>query len=179
MAVVVGTVISVALNSDVKKQGGGTYKGWELVYKSQDGEVRSIAKPVTTLRFNRALEAGLRELEQGDVFTLVQEKGDNGFNEVKSVKKGADINPSLPATAPRTGGTGNAKGRDFESKEERTIKQQLIVRQSALSPAVDTLSVGSKGVNPDEVIKVAEKYYAWVFNSGQDYVAEVDDDIPV
>lgn len=179
MATVIGTVISVELNTDVKKQGGGSYKGWELVYKSEGGEVRSIAKPVTTLRFNRALEAALRELQQGDVFTLIQEKGENGFNEVKSVEKGAKENPSLPATAPRAQPATNAVGRDFENKEERTIKQQLIVRQSALSTAVSTLSVGSKGVNPDDVINLATRYYDWVFNNPVDDGVSFDDDIPV
>lgn len=168
---VFGTVISVELETDVKKNGGGSYKGWELVYKTQDGEIRTVAKPVTGLRFNQPLKASLSNLKQGDQFTLEQEKNEAGFYDVKSLVVGwsQETNPSLPKSAPAQG---NAKpqqanntfqARDFEGKEERTIRQRLIVRQSSLTAALATLSVGAKSVDKDVVKSLADEYASWVF----------------
>ena len=39
---VIGTVISVNLDTPVKKKDGGTYPGWRLVYQDVDGEVKTI-----------------------------------------------------------------------------------------------------------------------------------------
>ena len=52
MAQFSGTVVSIALETDVKKNGGGSYKGWELVYRATDNEIRTVAKPVTSLTLN-------------------------------------------------------------------------------------------------------------------------------
>lgn len=186
MATVQGVVISVSTETDVKKQGGGTYKGWELVYKTTEGEVRTVAKPVQGLRFNQALKNALAELKAGDEFTLVQEKNAQGFNDVKSIAKGfveveqAPTAPRETANKPSSGGANSYTARDFESKEERTVKQRLIVRQSSVAQAVQILSVGAKSVNVEDVKKLAEELTDFVYEKKYDggSVEDLDDDIP-
>lgn len=186
MAQVQGTVISISVETDVKKQGGGSYKGWELVYKTPDGEVRTIAKPVQGLRFNAALKNQLSDLVAGDTFTLVQEKNAQGFNDVKSVTKGfSDVEqapaPTAQGAKPTTsGGSNSYTQRDFESKDERTVKQRLIVRQSSVAQAVAILSVGSKSVNIEDVKSLAEDLTDFVYEQkrGQAGLDAIDDDIP-
>ena len=65
-----GIVISLDLNAKIKKNGGGSYDGWQLIYKTPEGEVKTLAKPVQSLRFNAALKASLETLSPGDEFTV-------------------------------------------------------------------------------------------------------------
>lgn len=181
---VLGTVISVSAETDVKKNGGGTYKGWELVYKSDGGDVRTIAKPVQGLRFNQGLKTMLGELQVGDQFTLEQEKNAQGFYDVKSIVKGWSAgSPSLPS-APTQKSTASApspyQARDFETKEERTLRQRLIVRQSSLTAATAVLTVGAKTVDKEAVKALAEEFYEWVFQAPNPMqaIAEMADDVP-
>jgi hypothetical protein len=185
MATVIGTVISIALDTAVKKQGGGTYQGWELVYKSNEGEVRTIAKPVTSLKFNQALAKELQALKAGDVFTLTQEKNQAGFNDVKSITLGADLSSAPPArqATGNTGGTAGAARSTYETPEERAVRQRLIVRQSSLTAAIDILKNGDKKtpLNLANVAELAEDLVTWVFETQGKDAGNFDDlgeDIP-
>jgi hypothetical protein len=176
MAQVTGVVISISLETDVKKNGGGSYKGWELVYKSSDGEVRTIAKPVTGLQYNAPLKKQLGELSQGDEFTLTQEKNAAGFYDVKSIEKGIVEGGKAQASV---GSTNQARApqavSNYETREERTARQRLIVRQSSLTAAIGIL--GNKATPP--VVKdLAEDLTNWVFEKGQVGIANMEDDIP-
>lgn len=184
MAQVVGTVISVGINVPVKKQGGGTYQGWELVYKSDGGDVRSIAKPVTSLKFNRALENALGSLSAGDVFTLTQEKNQAGFNDVKSIEKGdTRASGSFPSVnSSPTNATPVRTGNTYETPEERAIKQRFIIRQSSLTNAIEILKNGDKKtpLNLENATALAESLVHWVYESGNAQGYEnADDDIPM
>jgi hypothetical protein len=165
-----GKVISVSTNTTVKKNGGGTYPGWELIYKSLDGEVRTIAKHVNDLKYKPALAEALNGLGVGDDFTLEQEKdAKSGFYNVLSLVKGTvSMEPNLPAKSDQTSAptsTGKSTGYQastYPTADERTKTQQHIIRQSSLAQANVTLAVGAKAINPDDVIKLAERYVAWV-----------------
>ena len=168
MAQVLGTVIAVGVDVDVKKQGGGTYKGWELVYKSDGGEVRTIAKPIQGLKFNKALEATLNNLVAGDQFTLEQEKNAQGFNDVKTITKGwvAGGTPTAPAAQKANGGDRVAyQASSYPTADERLKTQTYIVRQSSLAQAVATLAVGSKGLDKAAVLALAEDYVGFVLGT--------------
>lgn len=182
MAQIQGTVISVALETKAKKQDGGTYDAWELVYKTDRGEIRSFQKPIQGLKFNPKLREGLASLQSGDEFTAVTDKNAGGFVEVKSIEKGFVVGESAPTAPPREAkATNNFQGRDFESKEERTKKQDFIIRQSSLASAVNILSIGAKTPpKVEEVLDIAERLAAFVYGAQQKAVAEpsLEDDIP-
>lgn len=165
---VLGTVIAVGVDVDVKKQAGGTYKGWELVYKSDGGEVRTIAKPIQGLKFNKALEAALNNLVAGDQFTLEQEKNAQGFYDVKTITKGwvAGGTPTAPAAQKVEGAKQVAyQASTYPTADERSKTQTYIVRQSSLAQAVATLAVGSKGLDKKAVLDLAEDYVQFVLET--------------
>lgn len=183
MATLVGTVVAIGIDVPVKKQGGGTYQGWELVYKSDGGEIRTIAKPMTGLRFNRALADNLAELAVGDVFTLTQEKNAQGFNDVKTIVKGKAEVDIPTQQAPRNSGTTTARPTGtYETPEERAIKQRLIVRQSSLSAAIEILKEDKKTpLNLENATALADSLTAWVYESGNataNQIPDLGDDIP-
>lgn len=178
-----GVVISVNLNTKVKKQSGGTYDAWELVYKSTEGEIKNFQKPVQGLKFVKGLKEALESLAQGDEFTATLEKNAGGFWDVKSIVKGLVVEAAAPQASParQAQTTNNYQGRDYESKEERTAKQEYIIRQSSVSSAIAMLSVGAKSApKVDEVLAVAGEIVAFVY--GKSAAPEVtdmeDDDVP-
>jgi len=186
MAKVLGTVVSISLETDAVKQSGGSYKAWELVYKNQQGKVFTIAKPVQGLKFG-PLKGQLAELNVGDQFTLTQEKNAQGFNDVKSVTKGWDEFASVPSDAkevPAKPATSNSyQARDFETKEERAARQKSIVRQSSLSNAIAVASVGAKTLDPNTVLELAGQFEQWVnrvdYGIDKDNPVDFDDDVPM
>jgi hypothetical protein len=78
------------------------------------------------------------------------------------------MEPNLPAKSDQTSAptsTGKSTGYQastYPTADERTKTQQHIIRQSSLAQANVTLAVGAKAINPDDVIKLAERYVAWV-----------------
>jgi hypothetical protein len=161
-----GVVISVSLSTQVKKQAGGTYEAWELVYKNSDGQIESVQKPVQGFKFNPALKDSLGNLQPGDEVTISLEKNAGGFWEVKTVSKGIvemANEPRSTAAAP----AGKVVGSNYETPVERAYRQVLIVRQSCLAQAVATLS-GAKPAKVEDVLAIANQYVAWVNEKGVD-----------
>ena len=51
MAQINGTVVAVEIDVPVKKNGGGTYQGWSLVYKDNTGEIKTMSKHMNSLKY--------------------------------------------------------------------------------------------------------------------------------
>ena len=67
-------------------------------------------------------------------------------------------------------------GRDFESKEERALRQRLIVNQSSLTTAIEMFKVlGTTPNSVEEIYDLASNVRDWVFeNNSQQREPEVD-----
>lgn len=163
---ITGIVVEKAFNKLVKSRSGASYEAWELVYKdSQTDEIKPITKPMQSLAPPRGvpLKAALDALSPGDRFVCELVKEGN-FWEIKSLTKG-ELAVPLPQKKSWSGG-GNSQ-RDYETKEERTSKQKLIVAQSSLTAAVETLAnTKGKSFSKDEVKELAQEYFDWVFTRG-------------
>lgn len=157
MKTVVGNVLQVDIDTNVKKKDGGTYKGWRLTYRTEDGTIEEIAKHMNTLKYQPSLRPVLESLAKDDEFTIELEKGDSGYWEVVSIAKGAN----MPAPTPKQAGPKYKTDRMDRSDDV----QKMIVRQNVLGHATAALAAGSKAaLKPEDVIAVAEKYEAWVMS---------------
>src|SRR3990167_9721139 len=142
-----GTVISYTASTKIQKQGGGTYDAWELVYRSPENEVKQLAKPIQSLKFNKPLASALAALAPNDEFTADLEKNAAGFWEVKEVVKGA-VEPNAASVPPASTAVTSERavqpqravnrvtGSTYETPDERAKKQVVIVRQSCIAQAV-------------------------------------------
>lgn len=163
---ITGTVNSITLNKQIPKKGGGSYEGWELVYKDLDtDEIKSIAKPSQSLKQVAGLREALDELAVGDKFVCSMEKVGQ-YWEIKGLTKGelATPLPKKQGWTPKTGGA----NRDFETKEERAIRQKLIIAQSSISNAIETLKTSKGSIAKEDVKELAQEYFDWVFQKGQE-----------
>lgn len=165
------------------------YMQLEIAYKDlKDNKV--VGKKLTPFYDSASIYKELENAETGEVYTITQEKlpggdGKDYWTWLKAEKGAAGSTPVAITSAPSTASTQVSKG-NYETAEERAKKQVYIVRQSSISNAIDTLSIGSKSVNPDQVIEVAEKYFNYVINGkevpkptgGEALLAAMEDDIP-
>jgi hypothetical protein len=186
MSVITGKVLAVEIDVQIKKQAGGTYPGWSIDYKSSDGEARSYAKHMNSLKYNAGLKSMLQELQPGDEFTLVSEKNAEGFLNPKTLQKGI-VNvvqtPAQAPAAPAPSGTNSAPNtfqvnNELKEKQMRLdeLKQPMIIRQVCLKAAAE-LATLLKHTTAEEVIKQADSFVRYVeFGSIEDMP---NDDIEV
>jgi hypothetical protein len=108
----------------------------------------------------------------GDVFEIEVVKNDKGFNDwVKATRitEGAEVSESgeQASTSGNSAGVSHPAARsNYETAEERANRQVLIVRQSSLTNAINTLTVGTKSaLSPNDVLALADQYVNYVLNS--------------
>ncbi len=179
---ILGKVVSIDLETEAKGQ-KGMYPAWELIYKDSEGEVKTIAKHINGLKYNKALSNGLAELSAGDKFTLEQEKNEGGYWEPKLVYKGhKEATASTNSTPIKSGGNstyevGNQlKERQQALDEER---QPLIIRQTCLTAATN-LATPLKLKTEADVLAQASRFITFIYGDDKDGLENlVNDDIEV
>ena len=166
---------------------GKTYVQLDVAYKNLTREGKIEGKKIMPFQ-NPDVHANLQKATMGQVFevTTVKEGEYWQWSNVQEVAKGSNMEPQTSAASSGYASKGTPSPKStYETPEERAARQRLIVRQSCLSNAVETLKVDKKGVDPTEALKLAERYVGWVFGEeakvdvpdvGFDYM---EDDIPM
>lgn len=166
---------------------GKTYVQLDVAYKNLTREGKIEGKKIMPFQ-NPDVHANLQKATMGQVFevTTVKEGEYWQWSNVQEVAKGGNVEPQTSATSSGYASKGTPSPKStYETPEERAARQRLIVRQSCLSNAVETLKVDKKGVDPTEALKLAERYVGWVFGEeakvdvpdvGFDYM---EDDVPM
>jgi hypothetical protein len=102
---------------------------------------------------------------KGQEVTVETGKNDKGFDIWTKVYPAGDAPVRSAAPAPQKAAS------TYETAEERAKRQIMIVRQSSLERATETLSPGSKGpLDPNAVIGLAKIYESYVL--GVDEILE-------
>jgi hypothetical protein len=157
------TLLSVQITSAPNKN-GKLFQTADAAYKNNSFQGKVEGKKVT--QYNEAAFKVLADPSSiGKTFEVEIEKKD-GFNNWVSMKQvGANdaVQPAA-AAAPRAASAASTPVRStYETPEERAIKQVYIVKQSSVSNAIATLSVGAKKLEPADVLKLAQEYTDFVF----------------
>jgi len=145
----------------------GSYQQIEVAYKdlTQGGKV--LAKKLMSFTNKEVFEAASL-MKPTEVYDIEMTKGEKYWDWVK-VTKGSQTATTVGTASSKataySATQGNSRG--FETPEERAKKQIYIVRQSSVSAAINLLTVHVKTQpSPEEVIKVARQFEAYVFESG-------------
>lgn len=180
MSIISGVLMSKQIDVEVKKRTGGTYKGYRLVYQTQEGEIKTLEKAMASLTYTPTVEKQLSELVVGEGFTASLEKNDKGFLDVKSFGAG-EFAPDEPVpqannvTNPikASGATPYKSANTYETPEERLIrrtfeaqKQKLIVRQATLNSAIGLAGLlgTAESASLEAVLKVAKGLEAYIYD---------------
>ncbi len=149
---------------------GKMYQIAELAYKNNSFGGKVEGKKVT--EYSKAWKA-VAESNVGDTFDVTTEKNGQYVEWVQLSRAGAATPmPKEPKEGQLAQTDGFKAKSSFETAEERAKKQVYIIRQSSLSSAIATLSVGAKAVKVDDVLSLAKQYETYVIeglnNSGFD-----------
>jgi hypothetical protein len=171
--IVQGTVLTVELDIDVPKNGGGTYPGGRLTYRdSKDGSTKDQCFHNNVFKFNPVLKTSLANLAPGVLFNMEKEKPDgSNFWSVKSISPSTGEQAVPEKSAPASAGTNAAAYKatpntspksTYQTPEERAIVQVSIVRQSSLSNALKLLELNKAKPTVEEAIKIAKQFEDFV-----------------
>jgi hypothetical protein len=146
-------VLDPALDVEVPKfKGGGSYSAFILKYINDRNEVKEIQKPMANLKYKPSLMDTLKILKKGDDITLVMEKNEAGFLDILDLQKGrVEVTPMANAPA---AATGKVVGSNYETADERKLKQRLIVRQSSIGAAIELQPKST----PEAILELAKVF---------------------
>lgn len=149
---------------ETKPTAKGSYQQLEVTFKNLTFN-KTESKKIMSFGAGISAFKVLSEAQQGQVYDVTVVKNAQGYNDWTVVTLSTGEAPSAaPSAINSPKAAVGATRSTYETPEERAQRQILIVRQSSLSAAVATLSVGAKLVKPDEAIAVAKQYENYVFD---------------
>jgi hypothetical protein len=157
-------VIDVSnLNTHTAKN-GREYQSVEVMYKNDQGQAQN--KKLMSFA-NPAVFKAAQAWTKGDVVFVSTEKDTNGYWQWTAVGAADSVSDKRSDDAPATQGNAakpatRVSGSNYETKEERAVRQVMIVRQSSLSNAVATLGIEGSKATANDVINLAKLYEQFV-----------------
>lgn len=187
-------ILSTAITTLPGKKAGTSYQSLEVAFKNKTFGDKVEGKKLMSFGGSAESFKILANAQMGEIYDVESVKNPAGFLDWVSAKK-TDGSATVTATpAPAAGSAKPTSGSNYtptpkstyETPEERAKKQIYIVRQSSISNAIETLTVGAKTPPQiEDVIKVASQYEAFVFGSNEKTLAvtatsfdDLEDDIP-
>lgn len=174
-------IVDVVREDKPSSNGKGTYGALTVTYRSNgkvaEKKLMSFANPAVFKHFEKAQKG-----DNVDVTSVKNEK--TGYWDWTAIGSGEASQSASPAASQNTASTTRVTGSNYETKEERAVKQRYIVRQSSLSVASQVLAIGAKGSpKADEIIALAKQFEEYVFSTEQKsaldmLVEEMGSDIP-
>jgi hypothetical protein len=152
----------IATSVETKPTAKGSYQILEVTYKNLTYQGKTESKKIMSFGANASAFKALSDASAGSQWEVTVVKNAQGYNDWTSVVA-SQGGAAAPSAAPAGKAPASPVKSSYETPEERAQRQVLIVKQSSLSAAVATLSVGAKAVKPDDVIDLAQRYTDWVF----------------
>jgi len=178
------SILNVQSTTQIAKS-GKPYQQLEVAYKNLTFSGKIESKKLMPFGAQKAAFDALANAATGSVFEVTVVKNDAGYNDWTACVQAA---PGSVAAQGSINGAGNAKATGgnvtqvkstYETPEERAKKQVYIIRQSSISAAIGSLSVGAKSaLKASDVIAVAEEYSAWVMQSPEQAAKQDMFDLP-
>jgi hypothetical protein len=169
-------VVSVNREDVPNKNGKGTYGKLTVAYRNDQGKLAE--KPLLSFT-NPAVFKAFEKAEAGDEINVKSEKVGDYWNWTALLAEGEVSQTTTTSSSPTTKVTGS----NYETKEERALKQRYIVKQSSISAAVAILTTGAKSApSVKDVIALADEFVEYVFSDDTKSLTDdfsVDgDDVP-
>ncbi|MPM94434.1 hypothetical protein SDC9_141580 [bioreactor metagenome] len=167
-----------------EKQGtsktGKTYQILEVTFKNLTMGGKAESKQLFDFVVDKSMWKTLVESKPGDTFTIEREKDKREGKYWDWVGIARQDNPPADSPAPAFIVNKTAPRSNYETPEERAIKQRYIIRQSCLNVAVQI----TPGSPPEAVVKMAKEFEDYVLSPFDTptpaaiSVGDMSDDIP-
>lgn len=156
----------IATSVETKPTAKGSYQLLEVTYKNLSYQGKTESQKILSFTPGTAFKT-LSDAQPGSVWEVVKIKNAKGYIEWSSAEPSSNTPDSGPIQAGSDSFPTKSQGTmrsNYETPEERAQRQVYIIRQSSLSAAISTLSVGAKAVKSDDVINLAQEYVDFVLN---------------
>jgi hypothetical protein len=139
---------------------------YQVAVVSYDSKGATKEKKVMSFS-NPAVFSVVKNLTAGQWIDVEYAKDDPYFNWAKVVVVDmAAPAPSQPTPGGAAPTAGKVLGNQYETRDERNMRQLHIVRQSAIKAAVDMLTPGAKApLKVDDVTDMAQELVDWVYGA--------------
>ena len=151
------------INSEVQDK--GKYKAAVVSYKDDSGKVNQ--KNIMSFTYPDVYSL-LSKAQNGQTYSITSAKNDKGYWDWTAAELGAGAAAAKASTAPQ------AVRSSYETPEERARKQVYIVKQSSITAALNLFELNKVKAGPDEVIKTAQIFVDYVFDSGVKELPDVE-----
>lgn len=187
---ITGKLVEVEFDVAIEKKGGGTYQGYRVTYKNAEGEYKSFAKPIQSLKYNAALAESLKGLSPGDTFTIEMVKKDGFLNPTKAYKGPSQVQVTPAASQSsatqqqaQASGQRNTFEVNNELKEKQMkfdeMRQPIYVRQTALKAASELATVLGLKTEQD-VMSQAKRFVVYIETGDTGSIEDMpNDDIDI
>ena len=150
------------------------------------GKTRYSKAVVTYTSNGRNMQQTMMSFTNPDVFAIVQKlspgqeieveitKNDAGYNQWASCKPVVADDSAPAATGGKSVTGGKSPVSQYETREERQVRQLHIVRQSSISNAVAALTPGAKApLKAEDLVALAQEFVDFVYSddTAEDLVA--------
>jgi hypothetical protein len=156
--------------TDEKKPGAKQGYQKAVVIYTYNGEPRK--QTIVSFSNPAIFKTVTQELQQGQEIEVNVTKNAGGFNEWQSISTDGEKLPQLGEKAPATNST-KVVGSNYESREERAARQVLIVKQSCLAQAVESLKGSATELSVENILERAEQFVEWVFADPSDTTNDI------
>lgn len=156
----------------------GSYDKMMVTFKNVASKKVEV-KTILSFAVPKDVWERLVSAQKDEVFNVTTEKDAKGYWQWTEVARSTD--PIPETETPKVAVAGKVNTYDEKNKLDRErfefdkTKQELIIRQSCLSSAVELCKDHGKQPSVDQVITVAMQFETWVWGRG---VAALTDDIP-
>ena len=158
------TILSVEVKTVPTEK--GSYQTADVAYKNNSFQGKVEGKKIMSFGATKDSFSVVSTAQPGQSYEVSIVKNDKGYNDwVSMTPAAAGAASAAPTPATAKSAAANASPRStYETPEERAQRQVLIVRQSSLSSAVNTLVAGAKTPpSGDNVIALAKQFEGYVF----------------
>ncbi|MFZ2190076.1 MAG: hypothetical protein WAV48_04810 [Candidatus Magasanikiibacteriota bacterium] len=161
------TILSVDIKTMPTQK--GSYQKAEVAYKNNTFQGKVEGKSVMSFGATAATFKVLQGAQSGQTYEVEVVKNAAGYLDWVGMTSASITDPTAPQAATQGNGTINKTAlaaptkSTYETSQERAEKQVYIVRQSSLSAAINTLSLGAKKLEPAAVMLLAQSYVDFVF----------------
>lgn len=138
-----------------KKTAKGGYSQMDISYVDERGgnktwKIFSFSNPKVFDTFKNAKE--------GEVYEISTRKNDKDFTEWAAADKVGEGTGKPAATK-------TPVVSQYETRDERNLRQRLIVRQSCLAQAIAYFQLQKEAPNHIDMLSLADEFVAWVFEA--------------
>lgn len=145
------------VNTEFVKKGRTGYTKATVVYTDEKGENRT--KPLMSFS-NPAVFEALKDATQGDKFEIKVVKEGEYWNWSAASRVDKDATPS--AKAPNGG---KVVGSNYETADERKVKQLYIIKQSSIANAIEFVNgkTDKDDYDTEAVLNIAQTFVDFVY----------------